>query len=273
MSVKKEPSGRRSIQVEVELPGTPEEIWRVIATGPGVSAWFVPVQSDEKVDGKIVSHFGPGMDSVATITEWQPPHRFAAVSNGMGPNAPALATEWIVEARSGGTCVVRVVHSLFASTDDWDNQLESVESGWPSFFRILRLYVTAFRGLPAATLQLMAFTPGTVPDAWARFTDSLGIAGRRAGDQWSTPPGTPPASGTIESAANEVKAHAALLRLETPSGGAVMANAMKAGPQVCIPLMFYLYGDDAKQVAERVGPAWQAWLRELFPAPDPTSVA
>ena len=35
MSVKKEPSGRRSIQVEIEVPGTPEEVWRAIATGPG----------------------------------------------------------------------------------------------------------------------------------------------------------------------------------------------------------------------------------------------
>ena len=34
------------------------------------------------------------------------------------------------------------VYSLFASTDDWDNQLEGTESGWPGFFRILRIYLT-----------------------------------------------------------------------------------------------------------------------------------
>ena len=57
-----------------------------------------------------------------------------------------MATEWIVEGRSGGTCIVRVVHSLFASTDDWDDQLEGMESGWPAFFNILRLWLTHFRG-------------------------------------------------------------------------------------------------------------------------------
>ena len=31
MSVKKEASGRRSVQVEVEVPGTPEEVWQAIA--------------------------------------------------------------------------------------------------------------------------------------------------------------------------------------------------------------------------------------------------
>ena len=40
MSVKKEPTGRRSVQTEVEVPGTPEEVWQAIATGPGISSWF-----------------------------------------------------------------------------------------------------------------------------------------------------------------------------------------------------------------------------------------
>ena len=52
MSVKKEASGRRSIQVEVEVPGTPEEVWQAIATGPGISSWFVPAEFEMR-DGKI----------------------------------------------------------------------------------------------------------------------------------------------------------------------------------------------------------------------------
>jgi hypothetical protein len=31
MSVKKEASGRRSVQIEFEVPGTPEEFWQAIA--------------------------------------------------------------------------------------------------------------------------------------------------------------------------------------------------------------------------------------------------
>ena len=46
MSIKKEANGRRSVQVEVEVPGTPEQVWQAIATGPGVSAWFVPTEVD-----------------------------------------------------------------------------------------------------------------------------------------------------------------------------------------------------------------------------------
>src|SRR6185436_1047836 len=107
MSVKKEASGRRSVQVEVEVPGTPEEVWQAIATGPGVSAWFVPTEVVER-DGKpvaIKANFGPGMESVASVTAWDPPRRFAAESEGMAPNMPPMATEWSVEARAGGVCV------------------------------------------------------------------------------------------------------------------------------------------------------------------------
>ncbi len=53
---------RRRIQVEVEAPGTPEEVWQAIASGPGVSSWFVPVEFEER-DGKPVAvklNFGPG---------------------------------------------------------------------------------------------------------------------------------------------------------------------------------------------------------------------
>jgi uncharacterized protein YndB with AHSA1/START domain len=53
MSVKKEASGRRSVQVEIEVPGTPEEVWQAIASGPGISSWFVPAEFEER-DGKPV---------------------------------------------------------------------------------------------------------------------------------------------------------------------------------------------------------------------------
>ena len=165
MSVKKDANGRRSVQAEVEVPGTPEQVWQAIATGPGVGAWFVPTEIDGRVGGTVTSHFGEGMDSVAKITEWDAPHRWVK-EGSWGPKAPTMATEWIVEARGGGTCIVRVVHSLFAETDDWDNQLIGTESGWPSFFRILRLYLEYFAGQPSSLIQLVAMPPAS--GAWGK---------------------------------------------------------------------------------------------------------
>ena len=119
MSVKKDATDRRSVTVETEVPGTPEEVWHAIATAAGISAWFVPTEFEERDGTAIVvrSNFGPGMESRSAITAWDPPRMFAAQGEGWG-GSPPIATEWSVEARGGGVCLVRVVHSLFASSDD-----------------------------------------------------------------------------------------------------------------------------------------------------------
>lgn len=273
MSVKKDASGRRSIQVEVEVPGTPEEVWQAIATGPGVSSWFVPTEVEERdgVPVTVISHFGPGMDSNATVTAWDPPRRFAAESGDLGPGAPPIATEWIVEARSGGLCVVRVVHSLFASGDDWDNQLTGLESGWPAYFRILRLYLTHFRGQRASAFQLMGVVPGPESETWDALTGPLGLAGAAPGERRSAPADAPPLSGTVEPAG---EGRQLLLRLDEPAPGIAHLAVFTMGGQVILMAYFYLYGEGAPAAAARDEPLWRAWVNERFPsAGDENAVA
>ncbi|MDP8921681.1 MAG: SRPBCC domain-containing protein [Chloroflexota bacterium] len=266
MSVMKEPSGRRSVEVEVIVPGTPEEVWRAIATGPGISAWFVPSDVDEREGGKAVCHFSPdgSMDSVSTITDWDPPRSFVAESADLGPDAPPVATEWIVEARHGGTCVVRVVHSLFASGDDWDGQLEGWEAGWPAFFRILRLYLTHFRGQSGAAFQLIGVAPEPKADAWGMLAGRLGFGSAAVGQRVSTAPGAPPLAGLVEEVGPAEHPEELLLRLDEPALGIAHLFALPMGGQVYLPIRLYLYGDRAASVAAREEPRWQAWITEYF---------
>lgn len=271
MSVKKEASGRRSIQVEVEVPGTPEEVWQAIATGPGISGWFVPTEFEER-DGTpvaVTSNFGPGMESRAVVTTWDPPRRFAAKDNGWAPGSPPIATEWSVEARGEGICIVRVVHSLFASTDDWDNQLEGTESGWPGFFRILRIYLAHFRGQRSAMMQWMAPAAGTEAEAWETLTAALGLKGVSAGQRWTAPAGVPALSGVVEHVSDS--ACNALLRLDTPGPGAAALGAVNCGGPIVATLSFYLYGDQATETVARETPLWQDWIHERFPTPPEAS--
>lgn len=262
MSVKKGANGRRSVQVEVEVPGTPEQVWQAIATGPGVSAWFVPTEIDGRIGGAVTSHFGAGMDSEATITKWDAPHSFTK-EDSWGPDSPTVATEWIVEARAGGTCIVRVVHSLFAETDDWDGQLTGVESGWPSYFSILRLYLKHFPGQPSAQIQLLAMPPAA--GAWERLAGALNLAGAAPGERRHAGKGAPPLSGIVESV-NTAGNPDTLLRVDLPAPGAVLAAACPAGEQAFVTVGFYLYGDTAADVVARDQSAWTAWMTNLFPA-------
>ena len=266
MSVKKEASGRRSVQVEVEVPGTPEEVWQAIATGPGISSWFVPTEFEES-DGKPVavnSNFGPGMMARSTMTTWDPPRMFAAQGEGWG-GSPPMATEWSVEARAGGVCVVRVVHSLFANTDDWDNQLESTESGWPGFFRTLRIYLTHFRGQRSAIMQFVAPVAGTEAEAWEKLTAALGLNGVSVGQHWASPADVPALGGVAEYVSQ--RPYDTLLRLDTPAPGVGALGAFNMGGQSMVALTVYHYGDQAAETAARETPLWQAWINERFPMP------
>jgi uncharacterized protein YndB with AHSA1/START domain len=268
MSVKKDASGRRSVQAEVEVPGTPEEVWQAIATGPGISSWFVPSEIEEREGGAAVCHFGPGtsMDSVSTIKVWDPPHRFAAESQDLGPDAPPVASEWIVEARSGGTCVVRVVHSLFTSADDWDNQMEEWEAGWPDFFRILRLYLTHFRGQRCSAMQLGAAFSGPKSEAWATLTSALGFVGATVGQRVHTLSGVPTFAGVVERVGIDPYPEELLLRLDEPVPGLAHLFAIDLSGQVYLSIRMYLYGDQASTVVARDEPLWHSWMNKYFPS-------
>ena len=263
MSVKKEDSGRRSIEVAVEVPGTPEQVWEAIATGPGISSWFVPTEVVPGQSGSITCHFG-GMDSKATVTEWDPPRRFAATSAGSTPGGPPLATEWTVEARSGGTCIVRVVHSLFASTDDWDDELTGTESGWPRFFRVLSLYLAYFRGQQYATFHAMGMAATPEPQAWQTLTGMLGLADATPGERRSSGGNAPALAGIVERPA-EGKALQALMRIDEPGSGLLGVGAFPMGGGVYLTVNFYLFGEGAADAVAREAPLWQAWMQHNFP--------
>lgn len=277
MSVRKEPSGRRSIQVEVEVPGTPEEVWQAIATGPGISSWFVPAEIEEE-GGKPVAvklNFGPGMESTSAVTTWEPLKKWASQSDGWVPGMPPVAHEWSIEARGGGVCVLRIVSSLFSSTDDWDNQLEATGEGWPGFFRTLRIYLTHYRGQRSAIMQCMGAFGGTEAEAWEKLTAALAVKGAAVGQRCTAPAGVPAVSGsettnsgfsgTVEYASE--RPHDILLRVDQPAPGVAAIGAFNCGGPIMVALTFYLYGDQAAATAAREKPLWQAWFQKHFPTP------
>jgi uncharacterized protein YndB with AHSA1/START domain len=259
MSVKKEANGRRSISVEVEVPGTPEEVWDAIATGPGISKWFVPAKVEPHVGGQMVLNFGPGMDSASDITAWDAPHRFSATSQGLGPNAPEMATEWTVEAHAGGTCTVRVVHSLFADTDEWDNQLGQVEAGWPAFFVVLRMYLSHYRGQPGAHFQVMAPVAGTVIEGWRTLIGKLGLPSLAAGVKIQSQAGAAPLAGIVEKIGPESNPNEAVVRIDEPSPGAAVLSTCGMGAQTFFVGSFYFFGPKAAE-GLKAEKEWEEWL-------------
>ncbi|HET9766682.1 MAG TPA: SRPBCC domain-containing protein [Thermoanaerobaculia bacterium] len=261
----------RFIEVEVEVPGTPEEVWQTIATGPGFTAWFCPTTLEEREGGTVTFRMGPGMESKGVVTAWEPPRRFVAEERWM-PDAPPCATEIIVEAQAGGTCRVRLVNSLFTSKADWDDQLEGLEQGWPGFFEILRLYRTHFPGEVCAPVQALSISKLDGARVWAELLAGLNLAGAAAGDRRSTAgSGAPRLVATVESV-REGKNKMIILRTEEPAAGVAAFGTGDCGPMgLMIWAALYLYGESAATVADSEGAKWQEWLSERFPAPAPES--
>ena len=226
----------------------------------------MPTDIEER-DGKPVAvnyHFGPGMAIRSVVTACDPPRTFAQAGDGMTPGSPPMATEWSIEAHGGGICIVRVVHSLFASTDDWDNQLESAKSGWAGFLNILRIYLTHFRGLRSAIMQVTAPVASTEAETWETLTTALGVKDLRVGQRWTTPAGVSPLGGVVELVTENP--YDALLRLDKPGPGIAALGAVTyPDGQGMVAMNVYLYGDQAAATVARVTPQWQAWFQECFP--------
>lgn len=261
-------SGRRWVDMAFVVPGSPEQVWQAIATGPGMSAWFTRAKVDEYVGGAIEFDFGDAT-SAGSVTAWEPPTRFAYDEVGWSADAPPVATEVTVTGRSDGRCLVRLVHSLFTDREDWDDELESFERGWPTFFEILRIYLADHAGEPAATVNVGASPSATEAHVWKALVDALGARDADVGDVLSL--GTPRILGTVEHLQQNHRFRQLLMRLTEPTAGVLVAGTCTVGGQAMVNVGVYLYGPEAAQFAAE--DEWTSWLSavgEAAAAPRPT---
>jgi uncharacterized protein YndB with AHSA1/START domain len=261
-----DPRETRSVEVQIEVPGTPEEVWEAIATGPGISSWFVPSEVEGREGGTVRQRHGADMDYSGTIFAWDPPRRFGHGDPGERRDGEVsfdgLADEFLVEARSGGTCIVRVVTSGFGSGAEWDEAIEGVKNGWGSALNNLRLYLEHFRGRPAASISLGGAVAGSPDEAWATLLDGLGLGEVEVGRHvTASGDGVPPLAGAIDRAgAGELT-----VVLEEPAPGVAALYAGGPHETTYAFVRLYLFGDDAGAIAAREEPAWRAWLAATFP--------
>jgi uncharacterized protein YndB with AHSA1/START domain len=263
MAIKKDGTGKRWVEMEIVVPGTPEEVWQALATGPGNTAWFTKTTIDGRVGGELRFDFGSNGSSVGEVTTWQPPDRFGYIEREWSPGAPPVATEITIATRAGGRCVVRMVHSLFSSSDDWDDQMEGFEKGWPSFFEVLRIYLAGFAGVTASSFVVMTGAAGDQLDVWKRLLAQLALTGADAGER-RTMAEPEPASGVIERIQQLPHERWLVLRLDAPGPGVVLLGTYAVGAQVNVTALVYAYGDDAAERANASKERWQSWLTERF---------
>ncbi len=248
------------IEVDLVIPATPTEVWAAITTAEGSSAWMMPTTGTAEVGGQLIFHMGPDADSKARVTAVEPERRFVYEEDwadlAMQPDAivTPLVTEFLIEARSGGTCAVKIVTSAFGVGADWENEFfTDMSAGWVPMLDNLRLYLTNFPGQPATSMWISATFSVGQPEAIAAVRDVLGFSD--AGDPFSARD----VHGVVE---RSLDRHF-FLQLDEPLPGYVSFFAYPSAEGAGVAMQGYFFSSEAPGYVEREQPAWQAWLDDV----------
>ena len=266
MSTKVDASGRRWVRVEVETPGSIEEVWQAISTDAGLSAWFTRSNFEIGADGKrerLICHFGPDISSAAMVTGWDPPRGFAVTSDEFIQGGPEVATVWRIEERAGERCLLSIEHSLFVDSDEYDSHIKGTEAGWPAFFRILQLYMAHYRGQPCALLELMGAT-SEGSDGWDKLAAALGFSATELGERFAAPARGLNFAGVIDTVPDETEI---ILHIDEPTTGVAHLFVWPVNEQILMSVRLYLYGEDAGEIVSREESQWRSWMEDRFPLP------
>lgn len=169
-----EPPGRIEHRGErsYEVAASPEQVWHAIATAEGISAWMVPTRLDPRIGGEVVFDFG-AFTSTGVVTDYTPNARlayeepwpiaeraedlpaemaewFASIGVPLAdvyrdrPSLGAVASEFLVESVSGGSCVIRVVTSAYGTGAEWEHEFfAEMMAGWVEILERLAAHLGA----------------------------------------------------------------------------------------------------------------------------------
>lgn len=239
------------VRRDVTLEATPEQVWAAIATGPGLTAWFAPMELDPDDPG---------------IT-WDPP-RHLVVRTPEAADGSTQAFEYLVEARNGGGTVLRFVHSgvlgdppAGTDPDGWGDEFEDVTGrGWDMYLHTLAQYLRYFPGRAAAYVDAEAPPASADPETWARLLSLLG-----PGDDLALGSpvrigldGAAPVEGEIDYLTPSflgIRTADALVRFH---GRAALGMPIAVGHHV-----YAAAGAEPDTDTAATGKAWQDWLAQL----------
>ncbi|WP_244177517.1 SRPBCC family protein [Streptomyces atriruber] len=152
---------------ELEVEGSPAQLWAALTTGTG--GWLWPMEYEPREGG--------AAPSGATVTRWDPPHRLTArVEDPAGlPGRPLNQVDHVIEPRDGGRrSWLRHVHSgIF--TGDWDTQYDGVVKHTDFHLHTLGQYMAYFEGRPVTYSALTGPSASAAPDAFVRLGRALGL--------------------------------------------------------------------------------------------------
>jgi uncharacterized protein YndB with AHSA1/START domain len=184
---------------ELHFDLSPETVWEAIATGPGLSSWFMGATDVNPEEGVVRTTMGSYAQE-STIGAYEPGHHFS-FKGAESSDGRFFAMEFLIEARSSGSTVLRIVSSGFLPDDDWEAEFEAMLAGGRMYRHTLVEYLAHFAGRPG--IAVTASAPfGDLDRRWDAMKADLGVSGSESpGDNVTlTPTGLPAIEGVVDSA-------------------------------------------------------------------------
>jgi uncharacterized protein YndB with AHSA1/START domain len=243
-----------TIEDEIDVEATPQEVWDAITAGPRIDSWFMGRTEIERHRGGAARTDFGGHVIKSEVTAWDPPNRFAYRS-GEGPYGAHMEFTWKITPRNGHGATVHFTHSGVLSGEEPEAVLEVLKKGDPMYLRKLGRYLEYFRG-QIATRNISAIGPPRqdLQSFWLVLTRALGLTNpvREWDAVHAKLDGLAPIEGVVDYVTREflgVRTSTALFRFILAPGGVVMVEHHDFAPD-----------PDATESVER----WQSWLTEVF---------
>ncbi|HEV3001243.1 MAG TPA: SRPBCC domain-containing protein [Solirubrobacteraceae bacterium] len=190
---------------KVVLEATPAEVWHMVATGPGLSSWFVPHELEPRKGGRGRADFGGGTYAEGRVLVYQPGKRIVfgseRIARDVGaepdhePDArmefwiaadghddpaefPGGAFRGIGDVRGRRRKPGTPRTTLYFRQQGFPEEGQEVyEEGWDLYFYTLTEYFRHFRGKTALTTSALVVAPVERKEAFATVAKALGVDG------------------------------------------------------------------------------------------------
>ena len=273
-----DPKHDRKFEQELEIDATPEAVWKAVSTEEGVRTWFAPeVEIEPGVGGSVRWRWDEICDWPLRVTAWEPGLRLgleydSPVDAGDGGGKVPLFVDFTIEAH-GARTVLRLVHSGFGPSADFDEEFEGIGRGWPVELGSLAHVLENHPGAPRYLTRCLVSLDRDPDEVWGTLTGPDGLRCGTEIDQLS-----PGESFRLELATGDVLEGTAIACHDRELSGAVgshgngwfRASVETYAGRTHVWLWLATYGL-ATQPLDELGARWEGMLAELFDVPIPAA--
>lgn len=167
----------RSIELEVTVNAPVEVVWNALADPEKLANWFPLRASGGSGKGATVSiSWDPSTEWTTTIDEWVPNKHLRWVDPPAAEGLPPSAIDFRLESK-GGRTIVRLVHSGFGASADWDDMYDATVGGWTYFLYNLQHYLEHHPNVSRNMVWTRRPTTKSPSEIWERLLgdDGFGI--------------------------------------------------------------------------------------------------